>query len=201
MVARIIGLFTAAIGSCVCYLLLPSMTIATYIIQSLMIGILLGAFILTGILFLPNRLPKVQQKTIKSMLDASRNMANISIADYSKAFIWSMLGHVIAFGGVFYSLDAIGETPPRLGTLFSYLTSTCCGVIAFLFPGSQITWDAIFTSLLVISTKYTIVQASIGVAFLRVEQISLMIFGALPLVWLMKDYLQSSRPSSDTNTL
>ena len=102
-------------------------------------------------------------------------------------------GHIFAFGGVYISLDSLGESPSMIGVSFSYLTSTCCGVIAFLFPGSQFTWDAIFASLLVVSTNYTIAQAGIGVIVLRIEQIALMLVGAVPLIWLMKQYFGESK--------
>ena len=191
--ARVLGLFTSAVGAFACYLLLPKIQIASYVVHILMYGILVGALVLVFILFVPQRLPQVNNKMIQSMINASVDLSKLPKKNFSLALFWSVIGHIFAFGGVYISLDSLGESPSTIGVFFSYLTSTCCGVIAFLFPGSQFTWDAIFASLLVVSTNYTIAQAGVGVIVLRIEQIALMLVGAVPLIWLMKQYFRDSK--------
>ena len=193
LIARVLGLFTSAVGAFICYLLLPKIQIASYVVNILMYGILVGALVLVFILFVPQRLPQVKNKMIQSMINASVDLSKLPKKNFSLALFWSVIGHVLAFGGVYISLDSLGESPSTIGVFFSYLTSTCCGVIAFLFPGSQFTWDAIFASLLVVSTNYTIAQAGVGVIVLRIEQIALMLVGAVPLIWLMKQYFGNSK--------
>lgn len=193
LIARVLGLFTSAVGAFLCYLLLPKIQIAPYVVHILMYGILSGALVLIFILFVPQRLPQVNNQMIQSMINASVDLSKLPKRNFSMALFWSVAGHILAFGGVYISLDSLGESPSILGVSFSYLTSTCCGVIAFLFPGSQFTWDAIFASLLVVSTNYTIPQAGVGVIVLRIEQIALMLAGAVPLIWLMKQYFDESK--------
>jgi uncharacterized membrane protein YbhN (UPF0104 family) len=192
VVSRIIGLFTAALGGVGCYIILPPMKLLPQVLHVLMFGILGGAVFLILILLVPQKLANVKNKTVQGLIDASRQISIVPKYNFLQAFLWSVLGHLFAFVGVYLSLDAITESPSTLGILFSYLTSTCCGVVAFLFPGSQFAWDAIFTSLLVLSTKYNFTQASIGVVVLRLEQILVMLFGVIPLMWLMKRYISLS---------
>ena len=191
IVARIIGLLTAAIGAIICYLLLPEMQIANSIIHILMWGIFGGSSILFGIVFLPKYIPQ-NHPVITSMVQACLSLSNLPTSKFVEAIFWSVIGHLFAFAGVYLSLDALGNTQQILGILFSYLTSTCCGAIAFLFPGSQFTWDAIFASLLVASSHYSVESAGVGVLFLRIEQVAMMLFGSIPLMWLTKQLIVKS---------
>lgn len=200
IVARILGLITAAFGSLLCYLLLPDLEIANSIIHLLMWGIFGGSTILFGILFLPKYIPQ-KHPLITSMVQACLSLSNLPPSRFVQAIFWSIVGHLFAFLGVYLSLDALGETSQILGILFSYLTSTCCGAIAFLFPGSQFTWDAIFASLLVASSQYSIESAGVGVLFLRIEQVAMMLFGSIPLMWLTKQLIGTSSKAEQENSI
>ena len=93
---------------------------------------------------------------------------------------------------------AIGGTPAPTDIAFVYLVGTCCGTVAFLFPGSQFTWDAIFIGLLVSASGYDPGSATIATGVLRIAQIAMMLFGAGPLFWIV--LRQERRDGTYTNT-
>ena len=77
VVSRIIGLLTAAIGACICYLYLSPMQLAPRIIQILMLGIIGGIGALFLILLLPKKLNHVKHRTIASLVTASASISNL----------------------------------------------------------------------------------------------------------------------------
>ena len=62
----------------------------------------------------------------------------LSIRQLVQAFVFSTVGHGTAFMGVWISLVAIGGSPSPVDIAFVYLVGTCCGTVAFLFPGSHL---------------------------------------------------------------
>lgn len=191
MLARLIGLLTAAIGT-VC--LWPFVTVkieqAELILQILILGIGMGGLVLIVLFNAADRfyewsLQKDDTHPIRQVSAAFLSITKLSWSRIAQAFVYSALGHTTAFIGVWFSLQALGSDPTAIDIAFAYLVGTCCGTVAFLFPGSQFTWDAIFIGLLTSTAGYNLAQATGGVAVLRIEQIAMMLFGALPLVWLL----------------
>ena len=191
MLARLIGLLTAAIGT-VC--LWPFVTVkikqAEIILQILILGIGMGGLLLIALFNGAERfhawsLQKEEGHPIRRVSAAFLSLTNLSWSRIAQAFVYSALGHTTAFIGVWLSLQALGGSPTAIDIAFAYLVGTCCGTVAFLFPGSQFTWDAIFIGLLTSAAGYDLAQATGGVAVLRIEQIAMMLFGALPLLWLL----------------
>lgn len=191
MLARLIGLLTAAIGT-VC--LWPFVTVkieqAEIILQILILGIGMGGLLLIALFngaerFYTWSLQKEEDHPIRQVGAAFLSITKLSWSRIAQAFVYSALGHTTAFIGVWLSLQALGEDPLAIDIAFAYLVGTCCGTVAFLFPGSQFTWDAIFIGLLTSAAGYDLAQATGGVAVLRIEQLAMMLFGALPLLWLL----------------
>ena len=201
-VGRLIGLACAASGTVLFWgVLRPAPTAEVqWLLRGLVIGIALGLVLLIALFTIPKRLkPIVEGKWGKlggllcQFLDAITETTSLHQHSYFQAIFWSVVGHVFAAAGVWLSLLSIGDPSSFVGVVFSYLSSTCCGVVAFLFPGSQLAWDAIFASLLVSSAGYDLPGATSAVLLLRGEQIALMICGAVPLLWLLRQEQQKLR--------
>ena len=189
--ARLIGLFTAAIGSVILWWWVDvDLPIAKVALQTLILGIGCGGILLVILCLQANNIAKrVQDKEtyhpLKLISGSLLQIRQLSIEQLATAFIFSAIGHGTAFVGVWLSLMAIGGSPSPTDIAFVYLVGTCCGTVAFLFPGSQLTWDAIFIGLLISASGYDTGSATIATGFLRIEQIAMMIFGAGPLFWIV----------------
>lgn len=189
--ARLIGLFTAAIGSVVLWWWIDiELSIAKTALQVLILGIGCGGIILIALSVNADRIArKVQDKEdyhpLKLVGGSLLQIRQLSLGQLVQAIVLSTFGHGTAFMGVWISLIAIGGTPSPVDIAFVYLVGTCCGTVAFLFPGSQFTWDAIFVGLLMSASGYDFGSATIATGILRVEQIAMMLFGAGPLFWIL----------------
>ena len=193
LVGRLIGLACAALGTLIFWFALdPAATESVeWLLRGLVIGISAGFIILVLLFTVPKRIRPFAKNwgpfgnVITQFVDAISETTSLHQHSYYWATFWSVIGHALAALGVWLSLLSIGEPTSVIGVVFSYLSSTCCGVVAFLFPGSQLAWDAIFASLLVSSAEYNLAEATSAVVLLRVEQLALMLCGAIPLLWLI----------------
>ncbi len=189
--ARLIGLFTAAIGSVILWWWVNiELSFAKTALQVLILGIGGGGLLLIGLSFNADKIAvRMQDKEdhhpLKLVGNSLLQIQQLSIRQFAQAMIFSTLGHGTAFMGVWISLIAIGGSPSPVDIAFVYLVGTCSGTVAFLFPGSQLTWDAIFIGLLISVSGYDAGGATIATGILRVEQIAMMLFGAGPLFWIL----------------
>jgi uncharacterized membrane protein YbhN (UPF0104 family) len=186
-VARLLGLLTAAFGTLVLWFFVElSLQESRLLLWVLVLGIGLGAGLLLALFLLPQKMLGLVSKTdnklsslLKTFLESIISCTENGIKPFFLASIWSIIGHGVAVAGIWFSLNAIIPTESVIGVLFTYLAGTCCGVIAFLIPGSQLAWDAIFAGLLTSSTTYSIEEAILLTGILRIEQLGMMIVGGL----------------------
>jgi uncharacterized protein (TIRG00374 family) len=189
--ARLMGLFTAAIGSVGLWWFIeidiPEVEI---MMQILLLGIGCGAISLVVLSVQSDKIAKrfehkETHHPLRLVSTALMQLRELSVKQVLWALLHSTVGHSMAFVGVWLSLLALGGSPSPIDIAFVYLVGTCCGTVAFLFPGSQFTWDAIFTGLLMSSAGYLSGDAILAVGILRIEQIAMMLFGAIPLLWIL----------------
>ena len=189
--ARLMGLFTAAIGSVGLWWFIEiDIPEVERMMQILLLGIGCGAISLVVLSVQSDKIAKrFEHKEPKHPLrlvsTALMQLRELSVKQVLWALLHSAIGHSMAFVGVWLSLLALGGSPSPIDIAFVYLVGTCCGTVAFLFPGSQFTWDAIFTGLLMSSAGYLSGDAILAVGILRIEQIAMMLFGAIPLLWIL----------------
>jgi uncharacterized protein (TIRG00374 family) len=189
--ARLIGLFTAAIGSILLWWWVDiDLPMAKVALQTLIVGIGFGGFLLILLCLQADIIAeRVHNKDtyhpLKLISGAVLQIRRLSVVQLVQALTFSAIGHGTAFIGVWLSLMAIGGTPSPTDIAFVYLVGTCCGTVAFLFPGSQFTWDAIFIGLLISTAGYDPASATIATGVLRIAQIAMMLFGAGPLFWIV----------------
>ena len=189
--ARLIGLFTAAIGSVILWWWVNiELSFAKTSLQILILGIGCGGLLLIALSINADKIAhrvrdKDEYHPLKLIGSSLQQVRELSIQQFAQAFMFSTLGHGTAFIGVWVSLIAVGGSPSPVDIAFVYLVGTCCGTVAFLFPGSQFTWDAIFIGLLMSVSNYDAGSATIATGVLRIEQIAMMLFGAGPLFWIL----------------
>lgn len=199
-VARLLGLLTAALGTIIFWFFVePSWKETEFLLWGLVLGISLGTGLLLALFFLPQKMllllssrESKLSSLLKSFLNSIISCTENGILPLFYASGWSIIGHGIAFLGIWFSLQAILPTDSLIGVIFTYLAGTCCGAIAFLIPGSQLAWDAIFTGLLASSTQYSIEEAAILTGVLRIEQLGMMIIGGIGLLVLLFQGSKSS---------
>lgn len=189
--ARLIGLATAALGVLVLWSGVAIRDELLMWIQIVVYGVGAGLGILLLLMYLPHswrlRLEKKSNKSkVFSMLHqfAQAFLELRSFLVLLKSVFWSFVGHLLAFVGVWVSIYSVfGEQEP-IGIAFSYLMGTCVGAVAFLFPGSQLTWDASLATLLYSTTGLTPADATVMTVILRMEQLAMMLLGAIAVIWV-----------------
>ncbi len=98
-----------------------------------------------------------------------------------EACAWSLVGHAGAIVGTGMAADALGVAPDPAGLAFTYTVTTAGAVLLFAFPGTQVGWEAMLTTLLV-TTAGLPLPVAVGVALVvRLQQISTVLLGALAL--------------------
>lgn len=189
--ARLIGLATAALGVLILWGGVSVRNEVFLWIQFVVYGVGAGLVVLLFLMYLPQRWrdaleKKSETSKVFSMLHQF-SRAFLELKKYSILFwsvFWSVIGHILAFVGVWVSVWAVFDTQDPTGVGFSYLMGTCIGAVAFLFPGSQLTWDASLAMLLYSTTGLEPADAAVMTVILRMEQLAMMMLGAVAVIWV-----------------
>ena len=131
-----------------------------------------------------------------SFIDAMIETAQLGKMAYAKALAWSVVGHSAALLGIILSLYGMFQDYEAWGTAFTYLSTTSAGALAFLVPGSQLPWDAFFAGTLFSTTSLNLVESTSAAALLRIEQMGMMLLGALTTWLLLRKALRSRSSES-----
>ena len=212
--ARLVGLSTAAVMGVLVWVLidLPTPEADADIIQtarqlievaSVVIGV--GGVLLFALAVRPdwwvalssvllgrfrgkNRLGRIAGKlddAVVSLAEALSRVATRGLVPYARAMLWSFVGHSSVIVGISIAVYGLGGTPHFGGLAFTYATTTAGAVALFALPGSQVGWDALFFALLVATAGLTPADAIAVALLVRLQQLSLMMLGALSLTWLL----------------
>ena len=190
-IARLLGLLVAACGAVALWFFVDiTDPRALVLLQVLLIGIGCGGILLILLHIYAEPFAnwtrtKAEGHPIRTIGQAFEMTHTLSFFGLLWATLHSIVGHLLAGLGVWISLSAMGATPDFIDIFFVYLVGTCCGTVAFLFPGSQFTWDAIFMGLLISVANYSMPDAALVTGILRLEQLAMMLFGAGPLFWIL----------------
>jgi hypothetical protein len=76
--------------------------------------------------------------------------------------------------------------------IFTYAATTAGVILMFALPGSQVGWDALFLGLLITTAGLSMPDALLITVVVRVQQLSVMVAGAVTLSWLLKNTASSS---------
>ncbi len=139
---------------------------------------------------------------IGSLAGALSRVATRGLRPYARALMWSFIGHSSVIVGISIAVLGLGGTPHLGGLAFTYATTTAGAVALFALPGSQVGWDALFVALLVATAGLSTSDALAIALLVRVQQLSLMVLGALSLTWLLNSMgreAEGSEGAEDAN--
>ena len=122
---------------------------------------------------------------VTALAEALSRVATRGLLPYGRAAFWSFVGHSSVIIGISIAVYGLGDTPHLGGLAFTYATTTAGAVALFALPGSQVGWDALFFALLVATAGLTPADAVAVALLVRLQQLSLMVLGALSLTWLL----------------
>lgn len=124
--------------------------------------------------------------------DAQASLRGGSARGMLACIAWSFIAHLIVITGIAVAIWSVGATPSMAGLLFTYAATTAGVIIMFALPGSQVGWDALFLTLLVSTAGMNTPDALLITVVVRVQQLSVMVAGAVALSWLLKGKNPSS---------
>ena len=133
----------------------------------------------------PGRIAGKLDDAVTSLAAALSRVATRGLVPYARAAFWSFVGHSSVIVGISIAVYGLGGTPHFGGLAFTYATTTAGAVALFALPGSQVGWDALFFALLVATAGLTPADAVAVALLVRLQQLSLMMLGALSLTWLL----------------
>lgn len=100
---------------------------------------------------------------------------------YFQAAGWAIAGHGCIIFGVWIAGLSMDAPPAWAGTVFTYAASTAGSIALFALPGGQLGWDAMFSSLLVATTRVEVAVALAITMVVRLQQLVLILIGAAAL--------------------
>ncbi|MFT5683821.1 MAG: uncharacterized membrane protein YbhN (UPF0104 family) [Myxococcota bacterium] len=137
---------------------------------------------------------------VVALAGALSRVATRGLLPYARALLWSFVGHTSVIIGISIAVIGLGGTPHIGGLAFTYATTTAGAVALFALPGSQVGWDALFVALLVATAGLTTSDALAVALLVRVQQLSLMVLGALSLTWLLNSTGSSEEDPDDSSS-
>lgn len=105
---------------------------------------------------------------------------------YGQTAAWAAVSHGMVTLALGLLAGAFGVWPSPAALLFAYAMSTAGGVALSLFPGSQISRDAVLTGLLVAITQLPLANAVAVAATLRLVQVACQALGGLSVAILLR---------------
>lgn len=134
---------------------------------------------------------------LDQLAEALAAVATRGARPYLWACGWAIAGHLTVTTGIGWATAAFGVTANPSGLLFTYTLSTAGAVLMFAFPGSQLSWDAGFTALLVGACGLTLTDALAVATLVRLQQVVLQALGGAALAWLMATQGGPALPPDD----
>ncbi len=116
------------------------------------------------------------------LADALAAVGRLGATRWLEAAGWALAGHALVITGTGLGAMAFGGAPDPAGLAFTYAMATAGAVVLFAFPGSQVGWDAMFTTLLVTCAGLTLPEAAATALVVRVQQLGMICVGAVAML-------------------
>jgi len=143
----------------------------------------------------PGRVSRMAQKTdamVAQVTEAQASLRGGSIRSTMACFGWSLIAHITVLIGIGIAMWSVGAEPSVPGVVFTYAATTAGVIVMFALPGSQVGWDVLFLTLLVKTAGLETPDALLVAVIVRVQQLSVMVAGAIVMSWLLKSTQASS---------
>lgn len=135
---------------------------------------------MTGPGFFGRASAKVHDAVVR-VADSLGRVGRIGPRRYATAVLWSVCGHTAVATGIWVGALGMGMDPSPFGVVFTYCAATAAVVALFLVPGGQLGWDALFCAFFTVTTGVDLPDAVAVTVLVRVQQILLLLVGALSL--------------------
>jgi hypothetical protein len=103
-----------------------------------------------------------------------------------RATLWTFVGHTVSPTGVFIAAWAMGIGASWAGVVFTNAFVIVGALALFLFPGSQLGWDAMYFTVFAGATGVGLADATAVTVLTRAQQSLLVLFGIASLLWTMR---------------
>jgi len=209
MVVRLLGLGVAAVLAAGIFLLAP-LPIPENARDVALIGVLallLGATTIAAAVALPQQLRRLLAR-VAAPLDElpgwlGRGIRRgVAVADklllalvaiqqrgarpLLLATLWTFVGHTVSPTGVAIAAWAMGMKAAWAGVVFTNAFVIVGALALFLFPGSQLGWDAMYLTVFAGSTGVSLADAAAITVLTRGQQSLLVLLGIAALLWVMR---------------
>ncbi|MCP4808126.1 MAG: flippase-like domain-containing protein [Proteobacteria bacterium] len=201
--ARFVGLATAGGLAGAVYLLADLPVPGEYegLVGGAALAILIGAVFLGGISRYPGVLQRISAATVgrlagpagirrlfgklhEVVVRVAKALAavhHLGLKRWAAAVFWSLCAHMSVTTGILIGAWGIGSDPDIAGALFTYCAATAGIVMLIAFPGGQLGWDALFLAFYSVTTGVELPDAVAITLMVRVQQLLLLVVGALAL--------------------
>lgn len=135
---------------------------------------------------------RASNRMVVEVADAQDALRDQGSRGYIACFCWSLVAHLVVLTGIAIAIWSVGAHLSLPGLLFTYAATTAGVILMFALPGSQVGWDALFLGLLVTTAGLSMPDALLITVVVRVQQLSVMVAGAVTLSWLLKNTATST---------
>ncbi len=132
------------------------------------------------------RLSRHARGVADELLDALAAIGGRGPRPLLVATLWTFVGHTVSPTGVFIAAWAMGMKAAWAGVVFTNAFVIVGGLALFLFPGSQLGWDAMYLTVFAGSTGVGLADAAAITVLTRAQQSLLVLLGIAASLWVSR---------------
>ena len=118
----------------------------------------------------------------------------MDLLPYLEAFFWSVLGHAMVALGIFYTVEALGYSVSWTAIFFTYSASIIFSLVMFMFPGSTVGFDILFSGILHITGNLPLEVAVLVASVVRFHQSLIAVIGGALMLFSSKQLIEEMLP-------
>ena len=211
LVSRILGLVSAFLIACTMFAFAPFVVdpedLDKLIYVSIFLGVLgIAASSITLFPTYPKRILEqirtfdiLQHPFIQRLFDFADQLLNSFIATakrglpaYLEAFFHSVAGHLMVALGIFYTVQALGYSVSWTAVFFTYSASIIFSLVMFMFPGSTVGFDVLFSGILHVTGGLPLKVAVLVASVVRFHQSLIAVIGGALMLFSSKKLVEEA---------
>jgi hypothetical protein len=123
---------------------------------------------------------------VDQLATAIAGVVSRGVGPIAHASLWSCMAHLSVTVGIAVAIWGMDGHFNAAGLAFTYVATTAGAVVLFALPGSQLGWDAMFMTLLVVTASVAQADAIAVAVLVRLQQLGFMVLGAGVVAWLIR---------------
>ena len=211
LVSRILGLVSAFLIACTMFAFAPFVVDPEDLDKLIYVSIFLGILgILASSITLFPTYPKrflerirtlgiLRHHFIQRLFDFTDQLLNSFIATakrgpaaYLEAFFYSVAGHLMVALGIFYTVQALGYSVGWTAVFFTYSSSIIFSLVMFMFPGSTVGFDVLFSGILHVTGNLPLKVAILVASVVRFHQSLIAVIGGALMLLSSKQLVEEA---------